>query len=144
MTDLIFGRSSEFFAKHYATGLIDDSFSFSYNCDDPYGFSLTGGETDKPEELAEEILAELRRARKRKLKASDIERSKRKRLGRFIRSFESPDGAAFLVMGCDQREIDPFSVPASISRLTQASLSRRVEEHFDERNYAVSILLPKK
>jgi len=125
-------------------GLIDDSFSFSYNSEDAFGFSLIGAETDEPEKLAEEILLELHRARKGKLKQKDLERSKRKRLGKFIRSFDTPDGAAFLIMGCVQRNVDLFQVPQVISKLSSGALERRLRDHFDEQNYAVSILSPKK
>ncbi len=142
--DLVFGRASAFYTRAYASGLIDDSFSFSYNSDDPFGFSLTGGETDRPEELAEKILAELHAARSGGLRKSDVERCIRKRLGKFIRSFDSPDGTAFLVMGFAQRGLDLFTVPRLISGMTARGLEGRMEDHFDERNYAVSILNPKK
>ena len=141
--DLLFGRSSDFHTRVYEKGLIDDTFAASYNCDDPFGFSLIGGETDEPENLAEAVLLELHEARRRGLKKRDVERSRRKRLGQFIRSFDSPDGTAFLVLSCLQRGIDPFSVAKVISKVTAASLERRLAEHFDERNYAVSILSPK-
>ena len=142
--DQLFGRSSEFYTRHYESGLIDDSFSFSYNSEDAFGFSLIGAETDEPERLAEEVLLELHRAKKGKLKQKDLERSKRKRLGKFIRSFDTPDGAAFLIMGCVQRNVDLFQVPQVISKLSAGALERRMRDHFDEQNYAVSILSPKK
>jgi predicted Zn-dependent peptidase len=141
--DLLFGRSSTFYTRAYEEGLIDDSFSFSFNSEDAFGFSLIGGETERPEELAERILLELHGAKGGKLKAGDVERSKRKRLGKFIRSFDTPDGAAFLVMGCAQRGIDLFSVPKVIAKMSAGVLQSRLKEHFDERNYAVSILNPK-
>ncbi len=141
--DLLFGRGSEFYTRVYEEGLIDETFSFSYNSDDPFGFSLIGGETDEPERLAEAVLLELHEARRRGLKARDVERSKRKRLGRYIRSFDSPDGTAFLVLGCVLRGIDLFSIPKAVSKMTARALERRLAEHFDERNYAVSILSPK-
>jgi predicted Zn-dependent peptidase len=142
--DQLFGRSSEFYTRHYESGLIDDSFSFSYNSEDAFGFSLIGAESDEPEKLAEEVLLELHKAKKGKLKSKDLERSKRKRLGKFIRSFDTPDGAAFLIMGCVQRNVDLFQVPQVIDKLSGPALERRLREHFDEQNYAVSILNPKK
>ncbi len=142
--DLVFGRGGGFYTRAYEKGLIDDSFSSSYNSDDPFGFSLVGGETDGPEDLAEAVLRELRRARKAGFRRRDVERSKRKRTGRFIKSFESPDGAAFLLMGCVQRGIDPFSIPEVIAKMTPRALEARLEEHFDERNGAISILTPKR
>ncbi|HXG62153.1 MAG TPA: pitrilysin family protein [Planctomycetota bacterium] len=142
--DLLFGRGSAFYTRAYEEGLIDDSFSFSYNSEDPFGFSLIGGETEEPERLAERILLELHAARKRRLKKRDVERSKRKRLGKFIRSLDTPEGAAFLVLNCVQRNLDLFEVPRWIGRLSPARLEERLRDHFDERNYAVSILVPKK
>ena len=142
--DLLFGRGSAFFSRLYEEGLIDDSFSFSYDSDEPFGFSLIGGETEEPEKLAEAVLLELHEARRRGLPARDVERSKRKRMGGFIRSFDSPEGAAFTVLGCLQRGIDLFSVPKVISKVKPGALERRLAEHFDERNYAVSILSPKR
>jgi predicted Zn-dependent peptidase len=144
LLDLLFGRSSEFYTKAYERGLIDDSFSFSYSGEDAFGFSLIGGETGEPEVLAEAILEELHKARSRRPKAVDVERSKRKRLGKFIRSFDSPDGAAFLLLGCEPRGIDILQVPKVLTKLSSAGLERCLRAHFDERNYAVSILLPKK
>jgi predicted Zn-dependent peptidase len=144
LLDQVFGRSSPFYTRAYESGLIDDTFSFSYNSEDAFGFSLIGGETDEPERLAEELLLELHRAKKAKPKTADVERTKRKRLGKYIRSFDTPDGAAFLVMGAAQRGLDIFSVPGLISKVSIPGLERRLVEHFDERNYAVSILVPKK
>ena len=65
-------------------------------------------------------------------------------MGRYIRSFDSPDGTAFLVLGCVMRGIDPFSVPKLVSKMAPRALEARMEEHFDERNYAVSILAPRR
>ncbi len=141
--DLLFGRSSRFYNKHYESGLVDDGFSTSYNSDLPYGFSLLGGETDEPERLVEEVLKELARSRRERLKKRDIERAKRKRLGKFLRAFDTPDGAAFLLLGSLQKNVDVFRVPEAISRLRASDLDERVRRHFDERNYAISVVAPK-
>lgn len=141
--DLVFGKSSRFYQKQYETGLIDDGFSGSYNSDLPYGFSIIGGETDDPEKLIEEVLKEIERVKKERLKSRDIERSKRKRLGKFIRAFDTPDGAGFLLLGCLQKNVDVFDVPKAIQRLQPRALEERLRAHFDNRNYAISIVSPK-
>ncbi|MBI2901688.1 MAG: insulinase family protein [Planctomycetes bacterium] len=144
LLDLVFGRASRFYNRHYETGLIDDGFSASYNSDLPYGFSLIGGETDEPERLAEEVLKEIARARKERLKKRDVERAKRKRLGRYLRAFDTPDGAAFLLLGSMQKNVDLFEVPKAISRLRPGEIEERLRHHFDDRNYAISVVAPKK
>jgi hypothetical protein len=40
--------------------------------------------------------------------------------------------------------VDVFSVPKAISRLTAAGIEERLRRHFDDRNYAVSVVSPKK
>jgi predicted Zn-dependent peptidase len=140
--DLLFGRGSDFYQKHYATGLINDSFSSSYNSDLPYGFTLIGGETDHPEKLEEEVRKELQSMRKKKFQEQDVERVKRKRTGRYIRAFDSPDGAAFLILGCVQKGIDVFDVTDAISRVTPDLLKERFLSHFNLDHYAVSVIAP--
>jgi predicted Zn-dependent peptidase len=143
LLDLLFGRSSGFYTDHYESGLIDDSFSFSYSAEDEFGFSLIGGETDDPDRLAEAVLMELHKAKRGGVRTSDLERSRRKRLGKFIRAFDSPDASAFMLLGALQRGQDLFEVPQVISKLSPKALAGRLRTHFDERNYAVSILTPK-
>ena len=46
--DVVFGRASTLFQALLDTGLIDDSFSFDYECGVGYGFSYLGTETDDP------------------------------------------------------------------------------------------------
>lgn len=142
LLDLLFGRSSPFFNKHYAGGLIDDSFSFSTTMEPSFGFSVVGGETDDPERLRDEIFKEIRSARRRPMKRTDVERARRKSVGRYIRSFDSSDGAAFFVMTCHMRDIDPFSIGKAIGRIRQSTLEERLCNHLVEDNAATSILRP--
>ncbi len=143
LLDLMFGRSSAFFSRAYEGGLIDDSFSFSYNSEAPFGFTLIGGETDEPERLVDEIRREIARVRTSRFKKRDVERSKRKRIGRFLRALESPEGAAFLFLGCLPKGVDPFDVPKAITRLSPRLLEERLRRHLVAENQAVSILSPR-
>jgi len=47
-------------------------------------------------------------------------------------------------MGCVQRKRGPLPGSAGDRELTAGALERRLRDHFDEQNYAVSILMPKK
>ncbi|MBI2931167.1 MAG: insulinase family protein, partial [Planctomycetes bacterium] len=142
LLDLLFGRGSAFYSRAYERGLIDDSFSGSYNSEAEFGFSLIGGETDEPARFVEEVRKELRRALRGKLARRDVERSKRKRLGRFMRGLDTPEGLAFLFLGCHPKDIDPFEIPEAITRLSARGLERRLHRHFAPENQAVSILTP--
>ena len=144
LLDNIFGPTSAFHAKWYGKGLIDDTFSASHSAEPEFGFTLIGGETDEPEKLAEEIRKEIARASRGRLKRRDVDRARRKRLGRYLRSFDSPDGIGFMVLGFAMKGLDVFSFPRALSRLTPGGLQDRLREHLREDRSAVSILDPKR
>ena len=85
---------------------------------------------------------ELHSMRRRRFKKRDVERVKRKRIGRYIRAFDTPDGAAFLILGCLQKGIDVFDVAKAISRVTPGNLKERFLSHFNLDHYAVSVIAP--
>ena len=144
LLDNLFGPTSAFHSKWYRQGLIDDTFSASHTAEPEFGFTLIGGETDEPEKLAEEIRKEIARASKTKLHKRDVERARRKRLGRYLRSFDSPDGIAFMVLGFAMKGLDVFEFPKALGRLNVRCLDRRLREHLLEDRAAVSILDPKR
>jgi predicted Zn-dependent peptidase len=144
LLDNLFGPTSEFHGKWYRKGLIDDTFSASHTAEPEFGYTLIGGETDEPEKLAAEIRREIVRASRGRLRRRDVDRARRKRLGRYLRSFDSPDGIAFMVLGFAMKGLDVFAFPKALSRLTPPALERRLKEHLREDRAAVSILDPKR
>lgn len=140
LLDNLFGPTSAFHGTWYRKGLIDDTFSASHTAEPEFGYTLIGGETDEPEKLAAEIRREIVRASRRRFRRRDVERARRKRLGRYLRSFDSPDGIAFMVLGFAMKGLDVFSFPKALSRLTPGCLEERLGEHLREDRAAVSIL----
>jgi predicted Zn-dependent peptidase len=140
LIDLMFGRSGEFFTKHYRTGLIDDNFGASYSTAESYGFSVIGAETERVEDLEREVQREIERARRGKFPRRDIERIKRKYAGRFLRSFDSPESAAFLMLEMEQRRTKLETVLAEIRKVGVSELARRVRSHFQPENRAISVI----
>jgi predicted Zn-dependent peptidase len=143
LLDNLFGATSAFHAKWYRKGLIDETFSASYTAEPEFGYTLIGGETDEPERLAEEVRKEIRRATRGRLKRRDVDRSRRKRMGRYLRSFDSPDGIGFMVLGFAMKGLNIFEFPRALSRLTPGRLEERLRSHLREDRAAVSIMEPK-
>lgn len=139
---LLFGKSSAAYNRWYEKGLIDDSFAFSFTSDVTYGFTLIGGETDEPERVHEEVRTAIRRARRELMRKRDVERLRRQALGRYLKSFDAPEGIAFLLLGCHFREADLFAWPRLVKRLSARRLEERLEEHLDEARSAVSYIFP--
>lgn len=141
--DRVFGRTSDFYTKHYRDGLIDDTFSYAYRREMNFGFTLVGGESDEPERLADEVIREVKALRKRRFKDRDIKRGKKKRLGRYIASFDHPETAAFYALECMQVGIDPWKVPEAIAKIRRSEVDARLREHLLPELASVSIVKPK-
>jgi predicted Zn-dependent peptidase len=142
LLDIMMGKASAFFNRNYRRGLIDDSFSFSYMCHDSFGVSIIGGDTDQPEHLEEQIITLIEKTRRQGLKKRDVFRLRRKLLGRYLRSFDSALGCAYLFMAYYFREVDIFRVPALIKSLTPGTLAERLQQALTPERMAVSIIWP--
>jgi len=65
-------------------------------------------------------------------------------MGRYLRSFDSPDGIGFMVLGFSMKNLNVFEFPAALSRLTPGRLEERLRSHLREDRAAVSIMEPKR
>ncbi len=142
--DLVFGRSAEFFNKHYATGLIDDEFGASYQTAESYGFSAIVAETEKIDAFVGAVSREIARVKKGRFSKRDVERIKHKIAGRFLRSFDSPESAAFTMLEVEQRGTTLEKLLGLLKRMTPGRLLERAQSHFDPANTAISVVHPKK
>ncbi|WP_086348489.1 EF-P 5-aminopentanol modification-associated protein YfmH [Candidatus Enterococcus clewellii] len=52
---MLFGSTSQNYLNLYNAGLLDDSFSYEFSLDRSFHFADFGGDSDQPEQLAEEI-----------------------------------------------------------------------------------------
>ncbi len=141
--DLLFGKGAALNARLYDRGLVDDSFSFAYFGHASYGFTVVGGDTDDPERLREELLAGVRRARREGVRKRDIERMRRKYLGRYVRSFDDPESAAFSMFGYAVRGVDPLDFPKWLTRLMPRDVEERLAAHLSDDLAAWCIARPK-
>ncbi len=90
LLDLLFGRSTEFYEKHYESGLVDGTFGASYVTErDDHAYLVVEGETDDPDGLVRAVDERLAEARARGLDPEDFARIRSKAFGRFLRSFNS-------------------------------------------------------
>lgn len=54
--DILFGRSSDFYTKSYADGLINDTFETEYCCEKKFAHSIISGESEMPENVKIAVL----------------------------------------------------------------------------------------
>lgn len=95
----IFGRESELYWRLYADGTLTDRFYFGYHAYPGTGAVIVGGETEHPERLAEAITEALEQARDRGISSELFEWRRRRAIGQFLSTVDSPaDLANELIM----------------------------------------------
>lgn len=140
MLDLVLGPGSELYQALYDENLISDTFGFDCQMTDRYAFSMIGGDTRDPERLIERVKEGVRKIARNGFDEADFERQRRKRIGHFLRMFNSPEAVAHEYTKHRFRGIDPFGWLDVYESLTLADVRARFEEHVNWDRLAVSIV----
>jgi predicted Zn-dependent peptidase len=140
--ELLFGRASAFFETHCASGLIDDTFSYSYHAGrSGYAYVVLGGESPDPEGVIAAIEANIARAQTEGLDPADFARLRNKAYGRFLRAFNSVEQVA---CGEADATLQGWDLLAYLDLLESLSLDE-VQDRlavFDPARRAVSVVRP--
>lgn len=140
MLDALFSASSALYQRLYDDNLISDSFGSEYNLAPDYAFSIVGGETRSPEELVARLKAEIEEILKTGIPAEAFERSRRKKLGGFMRMMNSPESLANEFTKYAFRDMDLFDISRIYEELNLDEINSRLREHFDWETMAVSVV----
>jgi predicted Zn-dependent peptidase len=143
LLDALFGRSSDFYHRLIDENLIDQNFSWEYECAPTYGYSVVGGNTPNPQRLVQTVQTLLTEAQQRGVSEEDFERSRRKAIGRFITSVDNPNYVARAFVSYALRGADMFETADVLERITLEQANQRLREHFVPEQRSVSMVLPK-
>jgi predicted Zn-dependent peptidase len=140
LLDILFGSSSPLYQKLYDAGLITDSFDFDYSGEKDYAYSIVGGDTTDPEKLVETIRQELSQYMQNGIDEQAFERSKRKKIGHFLRSLNSVEYIANQFTSYVFNGTDLFAVLPVLESITRSEVEARMKEHLRTEQMAVSIV----
>jgi len=140
MLDILFSSSSDIYQALYDEQLITDNFGHEYNCSEDYAFSILGGDTKDPDQLVARIKEEVEKRREPGLDAVTFERSRKKKIGNFLRMMNSPEAIANEFTKYRFKGIDLFDILPVYENLTLEDVNKRFSEHFDWSRLAVSIV----
>ncbi|MEC0310303.1 pitrilysin family protein [Paenibacillus lautus] len=141
MMDLLFGSSTELYQQLYDEDLISDSFGHEYNSSPQYAFSAVGGDTKDPDQLLARIRTEVDKLKGTGFQASDFERARKKKMGGYLRMLNSPENIAHEFTRYQFRGADFFKVLPVYESITLEDVNRRLQEHVDWEQLAVSIVV---
>jgi len=140
MLEALIGSSSELYQSLYDDNLISDGFGSEYNASMQYAFSVLGGDTRDPDELLRRVRAAVDAMLETGLDAASFERTKRKRLGNYLRMLNSPESIANEFTRYRFRGGDLFGLKELYETVSLEEANARMREHFDWEQMAVSIV----
>ncbi|MED3781206.1 pitrilysin family protein [Heyndrickxia sporothermodurans] len=145
LLDILFGKSSANYFDLYNEGLIDETFSFDYTQEEGFGFSMVGGDTEKPDVLADKLQKIMLDAKNgQHISEKALERTKKKKIGGFLRQLNSPDFIANQFTRYAFNEMNLFDVVPTLEKITFADLQNAAEQFFKEECFTVCQVVPNK
>ncbi|MDR4886432.1 pitrilysin family protein [Fredinandcohnia sp. QZ13] len=142
--DWLFGKSSKYYQELYDEGLIDETFTFDYTEEQGFGFAVVGGDTPNPDELSSKIRHIMLSSKNQGITSEELERVKKKKIGAFLRSLNSPDYIANQFTRYAFNEMNLFDVVPIMESLTVDDITNTVNEFFDEVRMTECQVIPKK
>ncbi|TMU87726.1 insulinase family protein [Bacillus sp. BHET2] len=142
--DMLFGKSSTYYSDLYNEGLIDETFHYDYTQENGFGFLTVGGDTERPDELAEKVQSLLLKAKQESLFTDEaLKRTKKKKIGAFLRAINSPEYIANQFTRYAFNEMDLFEVVPTLEALKYDDIQSIVNTIISEERFTVCQVVPK-
>ncbi len=138
--DILFSSSSAIYQSLYDDNLISDNFGHEYNCSPGYAFSVIGGDTRSPELLLEAVRGQVEPILREGVDRVSFERSKKKKIGGFLRMLNSPEAIANEFTKYQFKDTDFFDILPVYESISLDDVNERMREHFDWKQLAISIV----
>ncbi|MBC1603755.1 EF-P 5-aminopentanol modification-associated protein YfmH [Paenilisteria rocourtiae] len=122
LLELMFGTTSDAYLELYDQGIIDDTFGFDYSLQDSFSFALVGGDAKDPDLQEKKIKETFEKALKNGFNEDDLELLKRKKMGQFLRSLNSPEFIANQFSQYIFEEASLFDILPAIEAVTVADV----------------------
>ncbi|WLV25818.1 pitrilysin family protein [Aciduricibacillus chroicocephali] len=87
--DHYYSKGGKYYQELYQSGLVDSSFYYDTSLEKNFGYSMIGGNTEKPDEFAEKVKEQLLSLADEEINENRFEVLKRKKIGQVLRSMNS-------------------------------------------------------
>ncbi|MFX3624685.1 MAG: EF-P 5-aminopentanol modification-associated protein YfmH [Ectobacillus sp.] len=143
LLDYLFGKGSNNYEGLYQDGLIDDTFSYDYTEESNFGFAMVGGDTKHPDQLAEKLISIFLNTNYENLSAEALNRAKKKKIGGFLRSLNSPEYIANQFTRYAFNGSSLFDALSVLEEITLEDLQAAAKDFVDEKRMSVCQVVPK-
>ncbi|WP_088810004.1 MULTISPECIES: EF-P 5-aminopentanol modification-associated protein YfmH [Listeria] len=140
--EILFGTTSENYLNLYNAGVIDDTFGFDYSLQDSFSFVIIGGDAEDPDAQSKAIQDAIFKSAKEGVSAETIELVKRKKIGQFLRSLNSPEFIANQFSQYILEDASLFDIPEALEAVTKSDIDSFIQSLADEDKITTFTLLP--
>lgn len=141
--DMLIGQSSDLYNQLYEGGLIDSSFSADYSGEKDYGHMILGGESPNPEKVVDMIYNEIEKVKKDPWDMEYFLRVKKKKIGEFVRSFNSLESIGTQFIFLSLKNIGLFDYQERLEQIKYEQIKDQFSSFFDTYHSSLSLIVPK-
>ncbi|WP_400247324.1 M16 family metallopeptidase [Niallia sp. JL1B1071] len=143
LLDFLFSESSENYQNLFQEGLIDDTFSYDYTQEYGFGFAMIGGDTSDPDRLEAAIKEILMKAKTSDFASETLERTKKKKIGAFLRAINSPEYIANQFTRYAFNEMNLFDVVPTVEEITVEDIKNAATKLLEKDRITTCQVVPK-
>ncbi|MFI3140888.1 MAG: pitrilysin family protein [Clostridia bacterium] len=138
--DIIAGKVSHLYSKMLTDELINPTFGSEYFVGRGFSTPLFMGESNEPEKVKDEIIAEIIRLKSDGIGEEDFAVSLKRLYGREIRAFNDVDDLASNLVECYFNDKSLFAHLETYKTITKQDVLDTIENSFDVDNYCLSVI----
>ena len=127
LLDVLFGDGGTVEAPLYREGIVDESFGASYQAEPDCAFVAVSAEVDAEAPYRARLLEAIEAARRRGVRAEDLERARRRAIGGYLRIFNAPERIAGALLSLHLKDARLPDAVAALEAATPSRLSERLE-----------------
>lgn len=140
--DHFYSRGGKFYQELYQSGLVDSSFYYDTSLEKNFGYSMIGGNTEKPDEFADKVKSQLLSLADEKIAEKRFEILKRKKIGQVLRSMNSMEFIANQYIHYNTIGFDFMQLVPVLEGLKLDEFNRFMNEWIAEDRLAVFQITP--
>ena len=141
--DIVFKKGSDLYEQLYDGEYINDSFGCDHVSQVDHGYTIISGESKNPMKVKEIIMDSIKKIGKKGLSINDFKRIKKRKIGMFLKCFDSVEFIANNFISYHFKGINLIDYLEVLKSVEFEETVIRFNDHFIEETSVISIVNPK-
>ena len=142
LSEVLFGKSSNFFNKLYKQGLLYSPIEMTMEYDRNFSTLIIDGESKDPEKVISLVKEELGSCKINGINEQDFSRIKKNLFGKYLKEFNDLTTISNKLIGSVLRGETPLGLVDLLQEIDINYINKVLQENFEEEKSAYSIIMP--